>query len=501
MTIRETSPAAIGDYDTARRDRTGTRWASNEPGILGILWRRKLTVVACIALAVALGVAYIAIVPPRYMASTAILIDPRLGKTVGFDPVQPGFIADTAAMDSQIKLLTSQTVLSRVAVMADLKTDAEFNGSNRSLWQRLLHPKPYLEDSVDLKTLESAITIKRPERTYVVAIEVLARDPNKSAEIANDIAKAYIEDQISSRVVAARDDTLFVRKRLDALSTEIKDAENKVEAFKTSNNVVDSSGLRSNEQQVADLTKALGEARARMSDTQARLEEVNRLARSGRLDATTEAGRSITMERLRQQEAETEQNVAKLAMTLGPQHPALVEARGRQTKIERLIRDELQRIGMAARSDHEAARSHVAQITRQLDDVKTQSIKLSRNLVPLEQLERNVKVLRASFERFAQVNDNLSQQEGDSPPGRIIAKARPPVSPSQPKKTLVGILSLSGGLFFGLATALFMEGNAPQRAPAVAFEAPVEPAKPRQPARAMTGGRRYWDDHDDDLQA
>ena len=484
-----------------RQSRGRQRQASGDTGLLGILWRRKLAVLACMALAVALGGAYIVVTPPRYMASTAILIDPRLGKTVGSDPVQPGFIADTAAMDSQIKLLTSQTVLSRAAAMADLKSDKEFNGSDRSLLQRLLHPMPYLEDNVDLKVLENAITIKRPERTYVVSIEVLARDANKAAEIANDIAKAYIEDQISSRVIAARDDTQFVRKRLDALSTEIKDAETKVEAFKTTNNVVDSSGLRSNEQQVGDLTKALGEARTKMSDAQARLDELNRLARSGRLDATSEAGRSIAMERLRQQEAETEQNVAKLAMTLGPQHPALIEAMGRQKKIERLIRDELQRIGMAVRSDEQAARSHVTQISKQLDDVKTQSIKLSRNLVPLEQLERNVKVLRASFERFAQVNDNLSQQEGDSPPGRVIAKAHPPISPAQPKKTLVGILSLSAGLFFGLALAMFMEGNSPQRAPAVAYEAPVEPTKPRQPARAMAGGRRYWDDHDEDTQA
>ena len=62
-----------------------------------------------------------------------MLIDPRLGKTVGTDPLQPGFIPDTSAMDSQVKLFTSQTVLSRVAKMADLKDVPEFNGSQRSL--------------------------------------------------------------------------------------------------------------------------------------------------------------------------------------------------------------------------------------------------------------------------------------------------------------------------------------------------------------------------------
>ena len=494
MTIRDNVSAYVSDSEASRDLPRRQAPAPAQSSVFSIVSRRKLTVAGCVGLALAAGIGYLALTPPRYMASTAILIDPRLGKIVGTDPVQPGFVVDNNAMDSQIKLFTSKTVLSRVAKMADLKDDKEFNGSDRSLLQRLLRPTSTMEDAVDLKALESAITIQRPERTYVISIEVLAREPGKAAEIANDIAKAYIDDQISSRLTATRDDTQFVRQRLDQLSREIKDAENKIESFKTKNNVVDTSGLRSNEQQVLDLTRSLGDARTKMSDAQARLDEVNRLARSGRLDAATEAERSITMERLRQQEAETEQSVAKLAMTLGPQHPALVEAKGRQTKIEGLIRAELQRVGIGARSDYQAAKLHVSQITRQLSEVRTQSTRLSQNLVPLEQLERNLKVLRASFDHFAQVNDNISQQEGDTPPGRVIAVASPPVSPAQPKKTVVGLVSLSAGLFFGLAAALLLEGTSPLEG--ATHEPLGEPVAPRKPARPLNG-RRYWDDQDE----
>ena len=189
--------------------------------------------------------------------------------------------------------------------------------------------------------MEEAITIKRPERTYIVGIDVLSRSPQTSADIANDLTQAYIEDQINSRVDAAHDDTRFIREQMTKLAGQIKEAEDKVETFKTQNNIVDVNGLRSNEQQVADLTKALGEARARTSDAKAKLDEVENLRRQGHLDSASEAVKSLTMERLRQQQAETEQNVAKLAMTLGARHPELMEARGRQTKIDALIRDEL----------------------------------------------------------------------------------------------------------------------------------------------------------------
>jgi uncharacterized protein involved in exopolysaccharide biosynthesis len=470
----------------------------SRPSLLAILWRRKLLIAATMAVFVLGGLFYIAITPPRYLAGTSMLIDPRLGKSLGADPVQPGFIVDTGAIDSQIKLFTSQTVLSRVAKMANLANEPEFNGSERSLISRLMHPTAELESGVDLKTLEDAITIKRPERTYVVGIEVLARSPQKAAEIANDITEAYIEDQVTARVEAAQEDTKFVRVQLAKLSAEIKDAEDKVEDFKTKNNVVDTNGLRSNEQQVADLTKALGEARARTADAKSKLDELQRMQRAGHLDASGEAVKSLTIERLRQQQSETEQTVAKLAMTLGAKHPELMEARGRAAKVDALITDELKRLAISAAGDYQSARQNELQIAAQVDHLKGDSTELSRNLVPLRQMERNVSVLRSSYERFAQIRDNLSQQEADSPPGRVIAVARPPVSPARPKKTIVSLISVAAGLFFGLAAALFAEGTRPSQASpgsSVVYAAPTVAPRPTSPASKAP--RRYWDDDDE----
>ena len=489
------------DYDRQRSRAHGagdlrTRLGAEPASLLRVLWRRKLTLLACILLSLAGAVAYIALTPPRYLSSAAMLIDPRLGKSVGADPVQPGFIADTSAIDSQVKLFTSQTVLARVAKVLNLTDDPEFNGSQRSLWQRLLHPNLSLDGGVDLKALEDAITIKRPERTYVVQIDVLARDPKTSAAIANALTQAYIDDQVVSRVGAARDDTTFVRQRLDNLSAQIRDAENAAEAFKIKNDIVDTNGLRSNEQQVSDLTKARADARSRASDAKARLDEVRAMARRGQLDGLDEAVKSQTVQRLRQSQAETAQNVAKLSQTLGSNHPALLEARAQQARIARSIGDELRRLEMASEGDYKSALDHQNQILADVGQLKKQSAKLNSNLVPLEQLERNVTVLRATFNRFAQVNDNLAQQEAQSPPGRVIAVARPSVSPASPKKTVVGLVSLSAGVFVGLTLALLGEGPA-EDAPSSPVDAgrpvPVEPA-PARPRMA----RRYWDDHDDD---
>ncbi len=472
--------------------------------LLEIVWRRKLTVLATLLLFLAGGVLYILVTPPRYLASTSMLIDPRLGKTVGADPLMPGFVPDGSAMDSQIKLFTSQTVLSRVAETTKLKDVPEFNGSERSLLQRLFHPRSDSDEGVDLRALEEAITIKRPERTYVVGIDVLAGSPKLAADIANAITKAYTEDQISSRVESARGDSSFVKDKLTSLSDQLREAEMKAEAYKVEHNIVDSNGLRSNEQQVADLTKALGDARAKESDAKAALSEIDSMAKSGHLDAISEALRSQTIERLRQSQAETDQTVAKLAMTLGPNHPELKEAKAKANEIKVLIRAELTRLKMSAQQDFQAARLHERQIASGVDKLKAQSADMNRAMVPLEALDRNVRMLRASYDRFSKVDDSLAQQEGETPPGRVIAVARPPVSPARPKKSLVGAISFAAGLFFGLAAAFFAESlSAPPQA-AHYFpqerEPEPDPAPLSEPLRAKPKARpprRYWDDDDD----
>lgn len=494
---------ALRDFYSSERPFDATRSPplreASATNLLVLLWRRKGVILAVVLACLACGVGYILATPSRYLASATILIDPRLGKVVGSDPVQPGFITDSGAIESQIKLFTSQTVLARVAKMAHLADDPEFNGSQRSLLDRLLRPSDVPPGSVDLKALENAITVKRPERTYIVQIDVLARSAAKSALIANDVVQAYIDDQIASRVDAAQGDSQYVRNKLDRLSSEIRAADEKIEAYKRANNIVDTAGLRTNEQQITDVTRSLAEARAKTSDAKARLDEVERLARSGHLDAIAPALNSLTVERLRQQQAEAEQTEARDAETLGPRHPALLEAKARVAKTNRLVRDELKRLEIGAREAYAAAKMIEDSLAAQVDALKHQSTQMSEKLVPLDQLQRNASVLRSNFSRFSQVNDSLAQQEADSPPGRVVSAARPPVSPARPKKTLALAISLAAGLCLGIAAAILVEGTSARP------ETDEEPRYPRPPAPVPAPSpvaaspraaprRRYWDD-------
>jgi uncharacterized protein involved in exopolysaccharide biosynthesis len=455
--------------------------------------RRRSTMLLVFLVIVCMALLYLAIAPSHYYASSSILIDPRLGRGLSIDPSQPNSSStDASTIDSQVKLLTSQEVLTRVIKTENLEHDSEFGlkppGFFASLFGRA---KDHKEDLTPvLKALNDAVTIKRPERTYLVEIQVSSIDPVKAANIANAIAHAYIDDQVDNRIESASSDLKWVRERMNTLQGQMQVAEDKVETYKSENHIVRAEGLVSNEQQVSDLTKELGFARARASEAKAKLDQIRRAAKSNQLDSQSDVLKSPTIERLRTQQADAEREVARLAKTLGDRHPALMEATAAAAQIKQLIAAELQRILVSAADDYASAHANELQLDASIDQLKAQSNETSMNLVPLRQLEREVDALRGSYERFAKIRDNLTEQEGDSPPARIVTVASPPISPSSPRKAIILFAALAGGAFAAVAAALVQDN--------IANEDPVlAGAPPARRAAIWPRGfrkRRYLDD-------
>jgi uncharacterized protein involved in exopolysaccharide biosynthesis len=461
----------------------------------GILNRRKLAMLAVFVTVIAVALVYLAVAPSRYTASASILVDPRLGRGLSVDPAQQGSGGDSNAIDSQVKLLTSQGVLTRVIEAEHLQQDSEFGLKKAGFFARLFERQPANPDDLTpiLKALSDAITIKRPERTYLIEIDVSAKDPVKAAKLANAVAHAYIDDQIANRIEAATSDSKWVRLRMDTIQKQILAAEDKVEAYKSQNHIVTTEGLVSNEQQVSDLTKELGYARAKSSEAKAKLDQIRRAVKSNQLDAQSDALKSPTIERLRTEQADAEREVARLTNTLGARHPALMEAQAAAAKIKQLIANELQRIQISAADDYAAAHANDLALVASIDQLKTQSNTTSMNLVPLRQLEREVDALRGSYERFSKIRDNLTEQEGESPPARIVTMASPPISASSPRKSLILFLALGGGFFAAIASALIQENLAGASSSRANGAFAADTAPPRRGFRK----RRYLDETKD----
>jgi uncharacterized protein involved in exopolysaccharide biosynthesis len=136
--------------------------------------------------------------------------------------------ANVLQVESQVRVLTSDSVLRRVVRMEGLDKDPEFTRQVKT-------------DGADpavaaLAALKRAIKVKRAERTYVVDVSVTTREAAKSARIANAITEAYLQEQTDVRSDAARQVSQSLSSRLNQLKDRVHEAEDRVEAFKARQN-------------------------------------------------------------------------------------------------------------------------------------------------------------------------------------------------------------------------------------------------------------------------
>src|SRR5208282_2034510 len=185
----------------------------------------------------------------------------------------PNQQSDAAVLqvESQVRVLTSDSVLRRVVAAEGLDHDPEFAGGALSLEFGAL---------AALNELKHRVVVTRAERTYVVDVTVTANDPAKAARIANAIAQAYLAEQIEVRSDAARQASQSLSGRLKELQSRAREAEERVEAFKASNDTVNANGELVNEQQLSNLTNQLGAAHARTAEAKARLDQIESVQQS-----------------------------------------------------------------------------------------------------------------------------------------------------------------------------------------------------------------------------
>ncbi len=410
--------------------------------LLSVLWRDKTTILWTTAAALVAILLFVLIVPARYTAVTQILIDPTDLRATANDltPVNQANDATVLLVESQVRVLTSDSVLRRVVKTEALDQDPDFVGHS---------------DNVDsmtaaLNALRRSIQVKRAERTYVVDIAVTAREPARAAHIANAVAQAYLEEQTDVRSDAARQISQSLSARLNELKDRVRQAEDKAEAYKVHNNILGSSGTLVNEQQLTEMNNELSTARARTAAAKARLDQIQQVQLSHDMGAFPEAVQSPTVSALRSQYAEVTRREAEQMTSLGPRHPAVIEIQAEVDRLRHTIDDEVHRIALSARTEYESARANEEALAADLEKLKGRAVTTNEAMVTLRELDRDVQANRAVYEAFlVRARETGEQERVDTKNIRVISWASVPTKRSfPPSNTLLALAAL----MFGVAT-------------------------------------------------
>jgi succinoglycan biosynthesis transport protein ExoP len=489
--------------------------------LIRVVQRRRKSILWTAAVPVLLALLYGLAATPLYTSSTQILIDPRDRRIVSNEVTPEGVAPDggVAIVESQMLVVTSDTVLRRTIQREHLDTDPEFGGPPVGLAAVFRNSLAAIgfdgTSSTDaelraLRQLKRRIGAKRSDKAFVVDVYVTVETREKAARIADAIAQAYLEDQAEARANAAGRASVALGDRLDALRKRVQEAEDQVVQYKEQHKIIAAGGVLVSDQQLSEMTVQLNAARGKTAEARARYEQIQRARKSGvEAGATPEAVLSQTIGQLRTQYAEVARQRAELGALVGPRHPSITNLDAQILGAQRLINEELARIVTAARSHLERTQASEQALEADLEALKQRAVETSQASVRLRELEREVDASRAIYQSFlARARETGAQQTIDNTNARVISKATEPRDKSWPPRLLLLAAALVSGLGVGTGVGLmreyFDESVYSRRAlasltglPALAVTPPLAQRPSRWSIPSVRARRRHADAQDD----
>jgi succinoglycan biosynthesis transport protein ExoP len=422
----------------------------------GWIWLLIAALVGAIA-----GVAAAQLVTTRFTTMTDLTIAPSNLVVTPNDLYTTNFQTDSQILDveSKMRMITSGNVLRRVVEKLDLNNDREF--AERRRWYDLGALFGGAPETVESRNVTGAlakrISVARQERSYVVTLTVWASEPEMSARLANSIAETFREEIVRADAERAGRAAQGLTARLGELKAAASDAEDRMEAFRRDNGLQQGpNGQPLSSEAMERMNGKLTDAKARAAEAEAHYREVSRAVALYGVEGG--AVQSQTLSGLQADEAALRRQIATLSQTLGPRHPALMNALAEAGALDKAIKAETERL-------RRAARIQVDQAKMALDSLNEETLTLRGSVsvddqaqVKLRELKREASTRTALYQTFlTRAGEAAERQQIDATDVRVISPASAPLRPTWPPRPIIvaaagaalGLL-LSAGVLAGL---------------------------------------------------
>ena len=442
--------------------------------------RRKWQLIGVTALVCALTGLILIQLTPEYRSSALVMLDTRKARVTNTTDVLTTGLIDIPAMQTEIEVLRSATLLGRVSDKLRLDIDPEFGaapvgfiggiiGDVRQYvgkWLPAEAPAPDRSRNAQdgpraraVAALTRALTTATRGRSYVIAISVDSRDPTKAKRLVDAMTDFYLVDQLQAKLDANKRATEFFNDRLEELRRNVEAAERAVATFREKSGLTIGKDSTITTQSLSELNSQLIQARAQRADRESRLIALQQAARNpATLGGVSEVLANPLIGSLRAQEAEVARRVGDLHQRYGESHPRMLQTRAEQGQIQGRIAQEVAKIIGSLKGDAEAARSKEVELQAQVDALEKRAGGQSQHEVEAKQLEREAQSSRSVYEDFLKRFKELrEQQDIQQPDARVLSAATLPGAPVFPRYGLTMLAALAVGLVLGTVVILLIE--------------------------------------------
>ncbi|MEM8787000.1 MAG: AAA family ATPase [Pseudomonadota bacterium] len=254
--------------------------AAPGPGLpLGALWRARWHAFAGLIAALLIGGIYAYYVAtPIYRTHATLMLEPQEQTMIDLGAVLPGLGRDDQVLNSQVAVLRSRALVTRLVDELALDTDPEFNATLRppprfsaKAWVKgalvragLVPPPAPLPPEAGrngaINALMRALDVTVAPDSLVFSVAVGTTEAAKSARIVNALTDLYIADQVAVKLAATDAAARWLSTRVVELQSALETAEARARSARAAQ------GLPS-ARDVAEMERRLDALRERLAGT------------------------------------------------------------------------------------------------------------------------------------------------------------------------------------------------------------------------------------------
>lgn len=445
--------------------------------LLRTLWRGKYSILtltfgaACVATAVAVNLT------PIYRASAILQISDKNAKVVSFD--QSKTTVDSSAvnqyLETQFELLKSRSIAGRVVAALDLSHHPEFDPTqNVGLISKLqlklaalgipssATPKApvteaQIQDLVSSRFLER-VQVAQLGKSQLVQIQVDMADAQTAAQAANALTAAYMEGQLNATVGVSNTATAWMNSRLGELGEVLKESEERLQAYREAEKLVDVQGVSTISASELSLTgERMIDARRQRAEAESQYRQVQKMSAGGweKLASVPAVLADPVVQKFKAEQAKAQAKVDELSSRYGARHPAMEAARSELTAASASLRAQVEQVVAGIERAYQLSVANESSLQSSFNANKSQIQDISRKEFKLRELQREVDGNRALYDTFmTRLRETTATSDLDTAYIRVVDQAVAPTAPIKPKKSLLVALAALIGLLIGCVLVL-----------------------------------------------
>jgi len=451
-----------------------------------ILVKRRSLILSVMATVLVVTLAATLLMLPEYRATVTLQINPEGSRVLSYDDFESSFSGSAGMqqfLTTQQGILGSRSLAEAVVRRHELADHPEFTGEvrQRSIGAELRALAALLVGTVQSSgdgpraefglagteaaeerrihksttRLQDRIEVQRERNSQLVHVSFVSFDPEFSAQMANAVAREYIEGAMQRRYDAGSEARRFLQEQLQTMRIALERSDWELADFARRVRVSD---LATNQEMAREGLRSLNESLENVRKELVQLAGWRELAQRGRLDHLDPVVNSPTIAELQKRLLDASTEYAALSERFLDDYPTVAEVLRRMELLRAEIAAERQRIAEGILGRFETLRAQESALEQAIADREERIMALNEQAVQYNILRREHETNRELYDGLLQRMKEIGVAAGVKESNIVVIDAaQVPTGVFRPVLTNNLAIASMLGLMFGIGLALLLE--------------------------------------------